>query len=269
MTYEEFRDWLFSKIEEVYPNVIITSLGQVQEYEVVALQLDGTGTEVAPVLSPTEWYEKYEEGEKLGEIWKQVLGNIKTNNELDPAVKIMDSNWVFKNVKLEVLWERTNRLLKDLYIYRRISETDLLLVPIVTVKKGDMVMEGRFTSDLLEMYGKTEDEFFNIAMENTMNSGPEKFDKDRTNYCVGPAVYGCVPELIERYLDNKDGEYYILPISRYYVRLVDMSTISKDAVRNHFVEKRELLKFLGLLSLEDELSRIIYVYKKGKITILR
>ena len=269
MTYEKFRDWLFSKIEEAYPNVTITALGNVKEYEVVALQLEGTGTEVAPVLSPTEWYERYEEGNSLDSIWKQVLENIKTNNELDPAVKILDSNWVLKNVKLEILWEKLNPTLKELYLYRRVSETDLMIIPIVEVKQEDMIMTGRFTPDLLQMYGMTEDELFDIALKNTMDWGPKKIDREENHFSMGTAVYGCVPELLEKVLDDKEKEYYILPISVHYVRLIDSSKISKSEVRDYFAQKRELLKLMGILTEETELSRKIYLYKNGKITVLK
>lgn len=268
MAYEEFRDWLFNKITETYPGVVITALGKVHLFEVVALQLASNGGGNPVIISPTEWYEYFSSGVKMSEIWRHIQEDIDTNNENNPAVKILDINWVMDNIELDIVCAQSKDDSTQNYISRRNSESDLEIIPVVYAADGDDIMVGKFDHSLLELYGKSEDELFEIALNNMLKKGPKKLDNEGKHFSVGPAVYGCVPELMDTFLD-KIKSYYVLPLSIYYVEIIEEDMMGRKEAREYMAEIKELLKFLGILKSNEELSKKAYIYKDGKLEILQ
>lgn len=268
MTYEIFRSWLFGRITEAFPKVEISKMDDWHNFEVVALKLEGGNSGLAPIISPTEWYESYKEGESLEAIERQLLKRIESDNLEDMTVRILDSVWTLKHVKVEVVKRDWNKTMLEKMIYREIDGTDLVYVPVIKVKKDGKTLTGRFTEELIMLYKMSVDEFIDVAIRNTLADDVNLSTVLDGIYKVDPGAGAFMPEVLDVIYGKEHHGVYIFPFEINRVMLVPAELVDSKVAKLAFAESRHNLEIFGLLEKEDEISDKVYLYKDGKMSIL-
>ena len=129
----------------------------------------------APTFYLEDLYEAYQDGTDVDDIAKSLIEFAKENNltAIPGGIDIEDYECVKENLGIIVIGEENNREYLQDMIYKKIE--DLALIPIIFTNDSSGPGCIKIRKDFLDMWGITESEVLDEAIENAPNVMPPTF----------------------------------------------------------------------------------------------
>jgi len=263
MTFEEFKDEVFTKVKDARPDLtlelteITRSAGE--KYTGIAVR----GRTLAPVVNLNAFYENYNNGSSVTTVVDEVC-NIFEENATPEGLNFDPEETINYDKVNHFIFPRLVPK-KDQYLALPHTEVaDLLIVfGIRMFENDDGFGEGLVTQDLLESWDVSPEEVLGRSMINLsletyedLSMGPMTMISNR--FKSKGAAMALHPEVMTKYSDC-----YILPSS-----IDDIIAIPKDAVDDVDMLK-EMVKTVNDSKVSENmrLSYNVYEYRDGKLEV--
>lgn len=298
MTLEKFQAIVVAKIKDYLPegwkNAKIEHVNYLknnhEKSAISFLKNDGSDWDIGANLSMEKWHEWYEEGERLEEILqgiaREVLEAEKGKDVVRESFNLQElTRDIHENVVLKLINTKQNEeLLRDLP-HREVHDMSVIYT---WIRQHNEVgrMSCNITNHLAERYGLTEEELFEIALQNTKEIlKPRVLSMEDTlaslgmlmedGLAKGPAMqvlsnesgfYGASTILLTEYLDivaeRFDGDFYIIPSSIHECIAIPVGFMEPEEIQ-------EMVYTINMSSveIEDRLSNEVYHYDRESKTI--
>lgn len=167
MEYNEFLDRILEETRKLVPPSIGVTRGSVLKINDTKLdnltfcELETT-PKVAQCIHVNGYYDEDITEEDIEDLAKRIIYSVKNNSEFTKTV--INRKWDFENVKDCIIPMLVNPDLNREYLLDMPHRPWLNLEIIYTVDKEDMNM--KIHTSNMELWGITEEELFNIAMDN-------------------------------------------------------------------------------------------------------
>lgn len=200
LTYEQFKTEITENIKDYLPDDYKEAEVKISTVNKIGNTYDGLSVRpknkiYSPAANINMFFDAYERGETLDKVMRNIADILQT--ETPDHVK--DISWVFDYEKVkERLFIRVSNADKNMNIiesapYKKVE--DLIITCHISVGQGTNSMASTIVNkELLELYGVTEDQLFEDAMENAPEVSPVRID----------SMYNFISHMVPEFEENPD-----------------------------------------------------------------